>query len=71
MYKRQHARSILSEETLDNKSAIRSISAKTFRTAITGNLYANFCLKPTNLRFETAPTGRLYCVFVTEHVKQC
>lgn len=46
MYKGEHARIILSEETLDSKSAIRNISAKTFRTAITGNLYANVCLKP-------------------------
>jgi len=39
MNKREHARSILSEETLDIKSAIRSVSAKTFRTTIAGNRY--------------------------------
>ena len=70
MKKRQHARSILSEETLDNKFAIRSISAKTFRAAITGNLYVT-------LLFETIPVYDLKqlqqadCTTLTEPVKQC
>jgi len=61
MNKRQHARSILSEETLDNKCAIRSISTKTYCRK---SVCHTFVWNHSNLRFETTPTGRLYYVFV-------